>query len=269
MLSSIPVSIKSAVMSQSKPKNAALIVIGNEILAGHTIEANIPFLAKELNNLGIPLSEVRIVPDLTEAIVAAVNACRKQYHYVFTTGGIGPTHDDITADSIAAAFETQCIEHPEAIARLEAYYKMQDVTLNESRRRMARMPADAQLIENPISSAPGFQMGNVFVMAGVPNIMQAMFKGITHRLVGGPPILMRIVLCKLFEGDIAPDLMAIQKQFPDIDIGSYPVFRSGTYSLKLVLRGTDKEKIALVSTAIQKMAEKHGDSHSQTTDIME
>jgi molybdopterin-biosynthesis enzyme MoeA-like protein len=190
----------------------------------------------------------RVIADIEAAIVHAVNDLRKKYTYVFTTGGIGPTHDDITSASVAKAFGAPYGLHPEAHAILQKYYKADD--LNEARLRMAHMPLSAQLIENPVSSAPGFQIENVFVMAGVPNIMQAMFKGLQQRLVGGPPILTRKIKSNLLEGQIAKDLTAIQAQFPQVDIGSYPMFRGGEYSLKLVLRGIDTALLDQTAAAI-------------------
>ena len=237
---------------------AAIIIIGNEILAGHTVEANIPFLARELNALGLAVAEVRVVADIESAIVKAVNELRSAYRYVFTTGGIGPTHDDITAESVARAFGVECAEHPQALAHLQSYYAAQGVEFNPSRRRMARMPLGADIIENPVSSAPGFQIENVFVMAGVPNIMQAMFKGITHRLTGGDPILTRSIICRLMEGSIAADLAEIQKRFAAVDIGSYPNFSKGEYTLRLILRSADAAALAKAADDVARMIERHG-----------
>jgi molybdenum cofactor synthesis domain-containing protein len=187
---------------------AAVIVIGNEILSGRTKDANFVYLAEHLNELGIRLLEARIVADVDDAIVRAVNDCRARFDYVFTTGGIGPTHDDITAASIAKAFAVPLTAHPEAVARLERHYAHSQ--LNEARMRMAYTPEGATLIDNPISAAPGFQIGNVFVMAGVPLIMQAMFEGIRHRLVGGAPLRSRTFRTNLAEGVMAKDLGALQ-----------------------------------------------------------
>ena len=248
---------------KTSTKTASIVIIGNEILAGHTVDANIPYLAAQLNGLGIRLAEVRIVADVQSAIVGAVNECRARYDYVFTTGGIGPTHDDITAESVADAFGLECIEHPAALARLQSYYAAQNVEFNAARRRMARMPKGAEIIENPVSSAPGFKIENVFVMAGVPNIMQAMFKGIEHLLIGGDPILTRAVMCKLPEGTIADELAAIQNKYADIDIGSYPSFRSGAFVLKLVLRGSNGAVLDAAACDIAEMAQKHGDNSAQ------
>ncbi len=245
---------------------SAVIVIGNEILAGHTVEANMPFLAKELAHLGLPLGEALVVPDIQDAIVAAVNALRAKFQYVFTTGGIGPTHDDITADAIAVAFGVACEENPLALRRLEDYYRGQNIELNAARRRMARMPAGAKLIENPVSSAPGFFIENVYVMAGVPNIMQAMFKGIAPGLIGGPPILMRSIVSQLLEGNIAKDLTEIQARFSAVDIGSYPSFRGGQYQLKLILRTADASALAECSAAVIAMCAQHGAAEPEIQD---
>ncbi len=174
-----------------RPVTACLVVIGNEILSGRTRDANLAYLGARLNDIGVRLMEARVIPDLDEVIVAAVNEARRAFTYVFTTGGIGPTHDDITAASIAKAFGVALTEHPEARAILEAHYPTGEI--NQARLRMARTPEGATLIENPVSKAPGFQMGNVFVMAGIPEVMQAMFESVVHRLVGGKPLVSRSV----------------------------------------------------------------------------
>lgn len=217
--------------------SAAIVVIGNEILSGRTRDANIQFLARALGDMGVRVREVRVVSDEEPAIVAAVNACRSAYDYVFTTGGIGPTHDDITAASIAKAFNTQLHLHPEAIARLNRYYGESD--LNQARLRMAAVPEGADLIDNPISTSPGFRLGNVFVLAGVPRIAQAMFDGLRHRLKTGQPVIGRTVTAFLREGDIAEPLAALQDRYPDLDIGSYPFVRNDRIGTSIVCRGTD------------------------------
>ncbi|HYC01780.1 MAG TPA: molybdopterin-binding protein [Azospirillaceae bacterium] len=229
---------------------AALVIIGNEILSGRIQDANLNFTAKFLGKLGIRLREVRVVPDEEAMIVEAVNALRSRNSYVFTTGGIGPTHDDITAECIAKAFGVPLIQHPEARARLEAHYAGTGM-LNEARLRMANTPEGATLIDNPVSTAPGFQIGNVFVMAGVPSIMQAMLGGIAHRLVGGAVVRTRTVTCTVPEGTLAAGLTAIQERRPEIEIGSYPTYKQGRFATSLVLRGTD---IALLETATAEVA---------------
>jgi len=225
---------------------AAVLVIGNEILSGRTKDANLGHIAEALSGIGVLLREARVVPDLEEEIVAAVNALRARYTYVFTTGGIGPTHDDITSACVAKAFGVELERNPEAVARLERHYASGHLNaghLNEARLRMANIPAGGVLIDNPISQAPGFQLGNVFVMAGVPNIMQAMLDGVLPRLAGGPQLHARTVACELGEGVIAADLSALQDRHPALEIGSYPYFRHGFFGVSLVLRGTNEEEV--------------------------
>jgi molybdenum cofactor synthesis domain-containing protein len=221
---------------------ACAIVIGNEILSGRTQDANIAYLGERLNELGVRLMEARVIPDAEDTIVATVNETRARFDYVFTTGGIGPTHDDITAASVAKAFGVPVIEHPEARAILEAHYPPGELT--EARLRMAKTPEGADLIENPVSRAPGFQMDNVFVMAGIPSIMQAMFESLSHRLVGGTPLKSRSVTVYLPESRMAPSLGALQDRYPDVEIGSYPFSREGRFGARLVLRSTGPARLA-------------------------
>jgi molybdenum cofactor synthesis domain-containing protein len=233
------------------PKNvtACLLIIGNEILSGRTKDANLNFLALELNKLGVQLRECRVIPDVEQTVVDTVNEVRKKFDYVFTTGGIGPTHDDITADCIAKAFGVGISEHPEAVARMTRHYG--DAALfTPARRRMARIPHGGVLVDNPVSIAPGFQMENVFTFAGIPTIMQGMFAAMKHRLVGGAPVISRTVRTNLPEGIIAEPLGALQKRFDDLDIGSYPGFRNGKVSVSLVLRGTDDARLAAASAEL-------------------
>ncbi len=220
---------------------AALLIIGNEILSGRTKDANLPYLAEHLSALGVRLAEARVVSDVESEIVASVNTLRGRYDYVFTTGGIGPTHDDITAASVAKAFGVAHELNAEAVALLEGHYEPGQ--LNEARLRMATIPVGATLVQNPVSKAPGFRIGNVFVMAGVPKIMQAMFDGIAPTLIGGPPMRSRTLTCGLPEGTLAKSLGAIQDRHPDIDIGSYPYFRAGEFGVSVVLRGIDKSHL--------------------------
>ena len=220
---------------------ACVIVIGNEILSGRTQDANIAFLGERLNELGVRLLEARVIPDVEDTIVATVNEARARFDYVFTTGGIGPTHDDITAASIAKAFGVAHTLHPEARALLEAHYPPGEFT--EARQRMAMTPEGAVLIENPVSKAPGFQMDNVFVLAGIPAIAQAMFESLSHRLVGGTPLRSRSVTIYLPESRIAPSLSEIQDRFPDVEIGSYPFSREGRFGARLVLRSTEEPRL--------------------------
>jgi molybdenum cofactor synthesis domain-containing protein len=230
-------------MPQRPTVTACLIIIGSEILSGRTRDANLPFLAKRLNQLGVRLLEARVIPDVADTIVSTVNECRAVYDYVFTTGGIGPTHDDITAECVARAFGVPLERNPEAVRRLQRRYANTGIELNQARLRMANVPAGATLIDNPVSSAPGFQIGNVLVLAGVPDIMRAMFEGAKHRITGGLPMRSRTVSCVLPEGDLAQDLGALQDRYPDIEIGSYPYFRRGRFGVSVVLRATDAEPL--------------------------
>jgi molybdenum cofactor synthesis domain-containing protein len=233
----------------SKTVTACLLIIGNEILSGRTKDANLQFLALELNKLGVRLMEVRVIPDVEQTVVATVNEVRAKFDYVFTTGGIGPTHDDITADCIAKAFGVGISEHPEAVARMTRHYG--DAALfTPARRRMARVPHGGTLVDNPISVAPGFQMENVFTFAGIPKVAEAMFQSMKHRLVGGEPMRSRTVRTNLPEGIIAEPLGELQKRYEDLDIGSYPAFRNGRPSVSLVLRGTDDARLAAAAVEL-------------------
>jgi len=231
---------------------AALLIIGNEVLSGRTQDANLLHLARVLNEAGVQLREARVVPDVETEIIAAMNALRQRYDYLFTTGGIGPTHDDITAEAVARAMGRPLMENPEARRRLETHYRAAGLELTEARLRMARTPEDAILIDNPISSAPGFQVENVFVLAGVPKIMQAMLDHIKSRLRGGQRVLSHTVSCNLGEGIIAAGLGEIQRRYPQVDIGSYPRFgASGSFRVAVVLRHTDTD---LLTTAAHEVA---------------
>ncbi|MEQ1704926.1 MAG: molybdopterin-binding protein [Rickettsiales bacterium] len=220
---------------------SCLIVIGNEILSGRTQDENIRFIASSLGEIGISLAEVRVIPDVTATIVTTVNQCRSAFDYVFTTGGIGPTHDDITSDSIAQAFNVPIIRNPEAEAILEKHYGRDK--LNAARLKMAEIPKGARLIHNPVSAAPGFVMENVYVMAGVPSIMQAMFDNIKGELKGGAKILSRTITIYTTEGNIAEGLTQIQNHFPDVEIGSYPFARNQRLGTSLVCRSSDKNRL--------------------------
>ena len=233
---------------------AAVLIIGNEILSGRTHDANLPYIAEKLSAMGIVLEEARVVPDREEAIVEAVNACRAAHTYVLTTGGIGPTHDDITARSVAAAFNLPVERHPQAVERLQRQYAAGG--LNAARLKMADLPKGAALIDNPVSGAPGFQIENVYVLAGVPDIMKAMFDGLN--LTGGPPIVTRAISCFVTEGGIAGGLAEIQRRFPAADIGSYPFFRSGSFGTTLVVRGTDRDAVEAAAAAIRELIESYG-----------
>ncbi len=235
---------------------AALVVIGNEILSGRTQDTNLKYLGGRLNELGIRLVEARVVRDEEDAIVGAVNALRAACDYVFTTGGIGPTHDDITARCIAKAFGRPLVRNPEAVRRLEAAYA--EGELNEARLSMADMPEGAELIDNPVSGAPGFRIGNVFVMAGVPSIMRAMFEGVKHRLTGGAPVLSRTVSAHLAEGQLAGGLAGLQERFPGVEVGSYPFFRQGRFGVSIVLRGTEADALDRATEALRDLIRELG-----------
>ena len=239
-----------------KPVTAALIIVGNEILSGRTSDANLPYAAAKLNGIGIRLLEVRVVRDDTDAIVEAVNACRTKYDYVFTTGGIGPTHDDITAAAVARAFGLPLVRNPQAVALLKRRYA--PAGLNAARLSMAEMPEGAVLIDNPVSGAPGFAIGNVFALAGVPSIMRAMLDGVTGRLAGGTPMLSRTVSCHLAEGAIAEGLSALQRRFPEVEIGSYPFFRAGRFGASLVLRAADETILSRAAEALRTLIGEFG-----------
>jgi molybdenum cofactor synthesis domain-containing protein len=219
---------------------ASLCIIGNEILSGRTQDKNLAYLAKELNRVGIQLREVRVVPDIEQEIIAAVNALRSKYDYVFTTGGIGPTHDDITSASIAKAFGVKLIRHPEAEALLRAHYTPDQ--LNEARLKMADVPEGSELIPNIVSSAPGFRIENVFIMAGVPKIMQAMLAAAIPKLKGGATVHSESFTVNLPEGTIAEGLTAIQARYEDVDIGSYPFYKPGQLATTLVFRSINAER---------------------------
>lgn len=229
---------------------AAMLVIGNEILSGRTKDKNLGFLAEHLTEAGIQLSEVRVVRDEEAQVVDAVQALSKRYDYVFTSGGIGPTHDDITADCIAKAFDKPIGTNDEAYRRLEEHYATSDLPFNEARQRMARTPAGAELIDNPVSTAPGFIVENVYVMAGVPRIFQAMVAFIMPRLAKGRQVFSRAVHCDLGEGTVASGLRDIQNRHDDVDIGSYPGFIKGGHDCVLVVRGTDDEILQHIAAEI-------------------
>lgn len=225
-------------MSQGANPTACLLVIGNEVLSGRTQDANIRFLATRLGQIGLPLREVRVIPDVAETIIATVNEVRARFDQVFTTGGIGPTHDDITSACIAAAFGVPWEPHPEAWARMERHYAPGE--FNAARQRMATMPRGATLIDNAVSVAPGFSIGNVHVMAGVPRIMQSMFEALATRLTGGPPVVSRAVYAVgLPEGRLAAGLEAIQARWPGLDLGSYPFYRVTGDGVAIVAKGND------------------------------
>lgn len=222
---------------------AAMLVIGDEILSGRTRDANMHYLAGQLTAIGIDLQEVRVVSDDRTAIVTAVQALSAAYDHVFTSGGIGPTHDDITADCIAAAFETPIDIRDDARALLQAHYDRSGQELNAARLRMARIPDGATLIDNPVSTAPGFTLRNVHVMAGVPSVFQAMVASVLPLLTGGKPLLSRTLRVVRGEGDIAGPLALFANQFADLSVGSYPFQKDGIYGANIVVRGSDAARL--------------------------
>lgn len=236
-------------------QTAAILIIGNEILSGRTQDVNIQYLAKRLGEIGIQLAQARVIPDEESVIISNVQELAATHSYVFTTGGIGFTHDDRTAVSLAKAFGVKLEENPRALELLRDYY---GEALNEARRRMALIPMGATLIANPISKAPGFQIQNVFVLVGVPSVMQAMFDSLVGRLVGGAPILFSAVSCNLPEGVLADDLALLQDQHPEVDIGSYPYFKCGVLGVSLVMRGIDAEAISNATRDVVEMVKNLG-----------
>jgi molybdenum cofactor synthesis domain-containing protein len=218
---------------------AAMLVIGDEILSGRTRDSNMYFLAGELTRIGITLREVRVVADIHADIVEAVRALSAKHTHVFTSGGIGPTHDDITADAVAEAMGARISHRADAMALLQAHYDRSGLPFNEARQRMARIPDGALLIDNPVSTAPGFTLGNVNVMAGVPKIFEAMVASVLPKLTGGPPLLSQTLRVDRGEGEIAADFGALAAEFPDLSMGSYPFIQNGAHGTNLVIRGTD------------------------------
>ncbi|GAA6193368.1 molybdopterin-binding protein [Phaeobacter sp. NW0010-22] len=231
---------------------AAMLVIGDEILSGRTRDANMYFLAGELTKQGIDLKEVRVVSDDPVAIVTAVQALAKAHDQVFTSGGIGPTHDDITADCIARAFGVHIDVRADARALLQAHYDKTGLELNEARLRMARIPDGASLIDNPVSTAPGFTIENVHVMAGVPNIFQAMVASVLPTLTGGAPLLSQTLRVNRGEGEIAETLTAAAQAFEDLSIGCYPFQVNGAFGANVVVRGTDGARVDAAVTQLAK-----------------
>jgi molybdenum cofactor synthesis domain-containing protein len=232
---------------------AALLVIGDEILSGRTKDKNIGYIAEYLTNIGIDLKEVRVVPDEEPEIVAALNALRPRYTYVFTTGGIGPTHDDITADCVAKAFGVAIDYHPRAVEIMRKRVAETGGVMNEARMRMTRIPAGAELVLNKVSGAPGFWIGNVIVMAGVPHIMQTMLEYVTPNLKTGSKMLSESVRADCREGDIGTELGEIAKKHPEVVIGSYPFMDEKGGNTHVVVRSRDAQKLAAAKTAVEAM----------------
>jgi molybdenum cofactor synthesis domain-containing protein len=235
---------------------AALIIIGNEILSGRTKDKNLAYLAEWLNEIGIQLYEVRVIRDDEKEIIDCVNLLRKKYDYVFTTGGIGPTHDDITTDSIAKAFNVELETNPEALKILQSYYK--EGELNEARLKMTLLPKGAELVENPVTKAPGFKMENVFVMAGIPSIMQGMLEGAKIFLKIGNKMTSKSIDVFMPESYVAEELSKIQDNYPEVEIGSYPFNKEGQFGTSLVMRSANLNTLELCASDVTKMVKKLG-----------
>jgi len=235
-------------MRNKKDINAGIIIIGNEILSGRTKDTNTSTLATWLNTIGIKVNEVRVIPDIQNIIVDTVNKFRKKFNYVFTSGGIGPTHDDITSESISKVFGMNYGPHKEAFKILENYYKPGE--FNEGRQKMAWMPTEANLILNPTSGAPGFYVENVFCLPGVPSILKSMLGGIQNKIVGGDPILSITINLRTVESEIAKSLADVQNHNLDVEIGSYPFFKAGKLGVSIVIRSVDQSKIDLCNEQI-------------------
>ena len=235
-------------MIKNKKVNAAILIIGNEILSGRTQDTNTTTIALWLNSIGVKVQEVRVIPDIEKIIIDTVNHLRKVNDYVFTTGGIGPTHDDITAQSISKAFNLNYKIHKEAFMILEAYYKPGE--FNEGRQKMVWMPENANLILNPTSGAPGFNVENVFFLLGVPSILKSMLGGLKNNIVGGDPILSHTISLRTVESEIAQSLTDVQNNNKDIEIGSYPFFQAGKLGVSIVIRSEKKSKIDQCSDQI-------------------
>ena len=237
-------------MTKNTKVNAAILIIGNEILSGRTQDTNTSTLATWLNSIGVKVGEVRVIPDVEKTIVDVLNLLRSEYNYVFTTGGIGPTHDDITAQSVSKAFGLKYEVHKEAYNILEAYYKPGE--FNEGRQKMVWMPENANLILNPTSGAPGFSVDNVYCLPGVPSILKSMLGGLKNEIVGGNPILSLTVSLKTVESEIADSLTKVQNNNKDVEIGSYPFFHAGKLGVSIVIRSEHQSKIDDCSSQILK-----------------
>jgi molybdenum cofactor synthesis domain-containing protein len=242
-------------MNFSKEFTSAILIIGNEILSGRTVDKNTSFIAQWLGDLGISVEEVRIIPDKENIIITTLNELRQKYQYVFTTGGIGPTHDDITSESVAKAFGRKYDYNKEAYAILEKYYANSD--FNEGRKKMAKMPEDASLIYNKEGSAPAFSVENVFVLPGIPSYVESMLPQLKNVLVSGKKIISVSCDAKVRESSIAIDLEKIQDRYPDIDIGSYPYSKEGGFGTVLVMRATDEEKALKCKVEVENMLQKY------------
>ena len=235
-------------MNKKTKVNAAILIIGNEILSGRTQDTNTSTLATWLNSIGVKVNEVRVIPDVEKTIIDTINVLREENNYVFTTGGIGPTHDDITASSVSKAFGVKYEIHKEAYKILEAYYKTGE--FNEGRQRMVWMPEKAELILNPTSGAPGFSIENVFCLPGVPSIMKSMLGGLKNKIVGGEPILSQTLSLRTVESEIAQSLTKVQNDNKDVEIGSYPFFLVGKLGVSIVIRSENQSKIDICNSQI-------------------
>ena len=235
-------------MSNKKTYKAAILIIGNEILSGRTQDTNTSTLATWLNSIGVSVGEVRVIPDIENIIVDNLNKLRKKYDYIFTTGGIGPTHDDITAQSVSKSFGIKYEIHKEAFKILESYYQPGEFT--DGRQKMAWMPEKANLILNPTSGAPGFNIENVFCLPGVPSILKSMLGGLTNSIVGGEPIRSHTISLRTVESEIANSLTKVQNNNKDVEIGSYPFFHAGKLGVSIVIRSEDQNKIDICNSQI-------------------
>ena len=235
-------------MNNKKEVNAAILIIGNEILSGRTKDLNTSTISSWLNGIGIRVLEVRVVPDVEEKIISCLNELKKNFSYVFTSGGIGPTHDDITAESVSKCFDLKYEIHQDAYKILEKYYGKEN--FNEGRQKMVWMPSNANLILNPASGAPGFNIENVFCLPGVPSILQSMLPELNNKLVGGNPILSKTISLKTIESEIAKSLKIVQNNNKDVDIGSYPFFRKGKIGVSIVMRSESQSKIDTCNSQI-------------------
>ena len=241
-------------MINKKEISAAIIIIGNEVLSGRTKDLNTSTLATWLDSLGISVGEVRVIPDIEQTIIDTVHELRVKYNYVFTTGGIGPTHDDITAESISKAFNIEYGFHKEAFAILEKYYEPGN--FNDGRQKMAKMPVTANLILNPTSGAPGFYVENVFSLPGVPSILKSMLGGLNNLISGGKPIVSHTINLRTVESEIAKSLTLVQDSNKDVEIGSYPFFKAGKLGVAIVIRSDDQSKIDICNSQILEFVNK-------------
>ena len=241
-------------MNKNIQVNAAIIIIGNEILSGRTQDVNSSTIALWLNSLGVKVQEVRVIPDVEDVIVQTINEVRKKNNYVFTTGGIGPTHDDITAKSISKAFNVKYEVNKEAYKILENYYKQGE--FNEGRQKMAWTPSQAKLISNPSSGAPGFIIGNVYCLPGVPSILKSMLGGLNNLISGGKPILSHTINLRTVESEIAKSLTLVQDSNKDVEIGSYPFFKAGKLGVAIVIRSDEQSKIDICTSQILEFVNK-------------